>query len=221
MTENIRVVIADDQTTVRAGVRVLVDTAAGLAVVGEAATGIGAIELTRQERPDVLLMDIRMPELDGIEATRRIVSDPDVSGVRILILTTFDLDEYVFAALRAGASGFLLKDTPPAELIQAIKIVASGEALLAPSVTRKLIEEFARRPASAVQITRRLDSITQREREVLYLVGLGQSNNEIADSLHLSRATVKSHVSHLLAKLQARDRSQLVIAAYEAGLMTA
>jgi len=209
----ISVVVADDQVLVRAGFRVLVDTAPDLRVVGEAGTGEEAVEVARRARPDVVLMDIRMPKVDGIEATRRILGSG--ATTRIMILTTFDLDEYVFAALRAGASGFLLKDTPPGELLAAIRVIAAGEGLLAPTVTRRLIEEFTRRPAPAV---RGLDGVTGREREVLGLIGAGLSNTEIAQRLQLTVATVKSHVGRLLMKLQARDRAQLVIAAYEAGL---
>ena len=209
----ISVVVADDQVLVRAGFRVLVDTAPDLRVVGEAGTGEEAVEVARRVRPDVVLMDIRMPKVDGIQATRRIL-EPG-SATRIMILTTFDLDEYVFAALRAGASGFLLKDTPPADLLAAIRVIAAGEGLLAPTVTRRLIEEFARRPVPA---TRNLEGVTGREREVLCLIGSGLSNTEIAQRLQLTVATVKSHVGRLLMKLEARDRAQLVIAAYEAGL---
>ena len=209
----ISVVVADDQVLVRAGFRVLVDTAPDLRVVGEAGTGEEAVEVARRVRPDVVLMDIRMPKVDGIQATRRIL-EPG-SATRIMILTTFDLDEYVFAALRAGASGFLLKDTPPADLLAAIRVIAAGEGLLAPTVTRRLIEEFARRPVPA---TRNLEGVTGREREVLCLIGAGLSNGEIAHRLQLTVATVKTHVGRLLMKLQARDRAQLVIAAYEAGL---
>jgi DNA-binding NarL/FixJ family response regulator len=210
---SISVVVADDQVLVRAGFRVLVETAPDLRVVGEAGTGEEAVEVVRRVRPDVVLMDIRMPKVDGIEATRRILG-PGAS-TKIMILTTFDLDEYVFAALRAGASGFLLKDTPPGDLLAAIRVIAAGEGLLAPTVTRRLIEEFARRPAPA---TRSLGGVTGREREVLGLIGAGLSNSEIAQRLQLTVATVKSHVGRLLMKLQARDRAQLVIAAYEAGL---
>jgi DNA-binding NarL/FixJ family response regulator len=209
----ISVVVADDQVLVRAGFRVLVDTAPDLRVVGEAGTGEEAVEVAGRVRPDVVLMDIRMPKVDGIQATRRILGLG--SNTRIMILTTFDLDEYVFAALRAGASGFLLKDTPPADLLAAIRVIAAGEGLLAPTVTRRLIEEFARRPVPA---TRNLEGVTGREREVLCLIGAGLSNAEIAQRLQLTVATVKSHVGRLLMKLQARDRAQLVIAAYEAGL---
>ncbi len=211
----ISVVIADDQVLVRAGFRVLVNTAPDLRVVGEAGTGQQAVEVARQARPDVVLMDIRMPKMDGIEATRHILARAH-PGPRVMILTTFDLDEYVFAALRAGASGFLLKDTPPGDLLAAIRVIAAGEALLAPTVTRRLIEEFARRPGPSAQ--RNLDGITGREREVLGLIGAGLSNTEIAERLQLTVATVKSHVGRLLMKLAARDRAQLVIAAYETGL---
>jgi DNA-binding NarL/FixJ family response regulator len=213
----INVVVADDQALVRGSFRVLVETAPGLRAVGEAANGAEAVELAGRVRPDVVLMDIRMPEVDGIEATRRICRDPATAGVRVLILTTFDLDEYVFAALRAGASGFLLKDTPPADLLTAIEVVATGEALLAPSVTRRLIAEFTSRPERSRPVT--LDCVTDREREVLLLIGRGRSNAEIAAELHLGMATVKTHIGRLLSKLAARDRAQLVIAAYESGLV--
>jgi DNA-binding NarL/FixJ family response regulator len=216
----LRVAVCDDQTLVRAGFRVLIDTTPGLSVVGEAGTGTAAVELIRRERPDVALMDIQMPEMDGIEATRRLLGGPEPVPVRVLILTTFDLDRYVFAALRAGASGFLLKDTPPNDLLAAIRVIADGEALLSPRVTRRLVAEFAKRPAVAVEAAHRLDGVTEREREVLVLVARGLSYTEIAAELYLSIATAKSHVGHLLTKLGARDRAQLVIAAYEAGLMT-
>jgi DNA-binding NarL/FixJ family response regulator len=216
----LRVAVCDDQTLVRAGFRVLIDATPGLSVVGEAGTGVAAVELIRRERPDVALMDIQMPEMDGIEATRRLLGGPEPVPVRVLILTTFDLDRYVFAALRAGASGFLLKDTPPNDLLAAIRVIADGEALLSPRVTRRLVAEFAKRPAVAVEAAHRLDGVTEREREVLVLIARGLSNTEIAAHLHLSIATAKSHVGRLLTKLGARDRAQLVIAAYEAGLVT-
>jgi DNA-binding NarL/FixJ family response regulator len=216
----LRVAVCDDQTLVRAGFRLLIDTTPGLSVVGEAGTGAAAVELIRRERPDVALMDIQMPEMDGIEATRRLLGGPEPVPVRVLILTTFDLDRYVFAALRAGASGFLLKDTPPNDLLAAIRVIADGEALLSPQVTRRLVAEFAKRPAVAVEAAHRLNGVTEREREVLMLIARGLSNTEIAAELHLSIATAKSHVGRLLTKLGARDRAQLVIAAYEAGLMT-
>jgi DNA-binding NarL/FixJ family response regulator len=215
----IRVLVADDQALVRGSFRVLVETAPGLTAVGEAANGAEAVELAARVRPDVVLMDIRMPEVDGIEATRRICGDPATAGVRVLILTTFDIDEYVFAALRAGASGFLLKDTPPADLLTAIEVVATGEALLAPSVTRRLISEFTSRPERAGPVA--LDGVTDREREVLARIARGRSNAEIAADLHLGMATVKTHIGRLLSKLAARDRAQLVIAAYESGLVRA
>lgn len=213
----LRVVVADDQALLRGSFRVLIDTAPGLRTVGEAGTGAEAVELAESERPDLVLMDVRMPEMDGIEATRRICGD--LPGVRVLILTTFDLDSYVYSALRAGASGFLLKDTPPADLLSAIRVVASGEALLAPSVTRRLIAEFVRRPGPAQPPPAGLDGVTERECEVLTLIARGLSNTELAEHLHLSPATVKTHIGHLLAKLRARDRAQLVIAAYETGLV--
>ncbi|GCE01984.1 response regulator transcription factor [Embleya hyalina] len=218
---NIRVLVADDQALVRAGFRVLVESDPDLTVVGEAANGAQAVELIRRERPDVVLMDIQMPELDGIEATRQVLAEgPQPPTTRVLVLTTFDLDEYVFAALRAGASGFLLKDTPPADLLAAIRVVAAGDGLLSPGVTRRLIEEFAQRPLAAVRAPALLGGITDREREVLHEVARGRSNAEIAERLHLSLSTTKTHVSRLLLKLDARDRAQLVIAAYEGGLMS-
>jgi DNA-binding NarL/FixJ family response regulator len=220
VTARVRVLVVDDQDLLRGSFRVLIDTAPDLVTVGEAATGAEAVEFARRHRPDVVLMDVRMPQMDGIEATRRICGSPATAGVRVLILTTFDLDEYVYAALQAGASGFLLKNTPPGELLAAIRVVASGDALLAPSVTRRLIAEFARRPRSAQPPGRTLDGLTQREREVLTLVATGLSNSEIAGHLHLSPATVKTHLGHLLAKLGARDRAQLVIVAYETSLVT-
>ncbi|KAA2265693.1 response regulator transcription factor [Solihabitans fulvus] len=219
MTEPVRVLVADDQALLRGSFRVLVDTAPGLTVVGEAATGAEAVELTRAERPDVVLMDVRMPELDGIEATARICADPETSGTRVLILTMFDLDRYVYAALRAGASGFLLKDTRPANLLAAIHVVAAGEGLFAPTVTRRLVAEYTRQPEAARPRAARLAGVTERELEVLGLIARGLSNGEIAAHLHLGAGTVKSHVSHLLAKLHARDRAQLVIAAYDAGVV--
>jgi DNA-binding NarL/FixJ family response regulator len=216
----IKVLVADDQTLVRAGFRVLVESAPDLEVVGEAGDGVEAVELARQELPDVVLMDIRMPRMDGLEATRRIVALDRAEAVRVLVLTTFDLDEYVYQALRAGASGFLLKDTPPADLLAAIRVVAAGDALLAPSVTRRLIAEFARRPEPSAVTPAALASLTEREREVLALVARGLSNAEIAELLVVSGATAKTHVSRVLAKLQARDRAQLVMLAYETGLVT-
>ena len=215
----IRVLVADDQALVRGSFRLLVDTDPGLQVIGEAATGAEAIEIATRDKPDVLLMDIRMPVMDGIEATRQITASGQTAGVRVLILTTFDLDDYVYAALRAGASGFLLKDTPPADLLTAIRVIAAGDALLAPAITRRLIAEFARRPQPSQQPVAALAGVTGREREVLTLIGRGLSNPEIAQALHVTMATTKTHVSRLLAKLGARDRAQLVIAAYETGLI--
>ncbi|MFC7533742.1 response regulator [Actinoplanes sp. GCM10030250] len=215
----IRVLIADDQALLRASFRLLVDSTPGLLAVGEAGTGAEAVDLARREQPDVILMDIRMPEMDGIEATRRICGSAETPGTRVLILTTFDYDEYVFAALRAGASGFLLKDAAAAELIAAVQVVAGGDALLAPAITRRLIAHFAARPEPAARPAAGLDTVTEREREVLTLVAGGLSNTEIAEHLQLSLATVKSHIGRLLAKVHARDRAQLVIVAYETGLV--
>jgi DNA-binding NarL/FixJ family response regulator len=215
---SIGVVVVDDQALVRGGLRVLVDSAPDLAVLGEAADGSEAVAMADRVRPDVMLMDIRMPVMDGLEATRRITASDATSGVRIVVITTFDLDEYVYAALRAGASGFLLKDTPPDEMLAAIRIVAGGEALLAPSVTRRLIEQFVSRPEPAVRSEDALKHLTAREREVLALVARGRSNAEISGDLLMSPATAKTHVSRLLTKLGARDRAQLVVIAYETGL---
>ncbi|RMI41524.1 DNA-binding response regulator [Actinomadura harenae] len=213
--------VADDQALLRGSFRALIETTPDLTVVGEAATGAEAVDLCRALRPDVVLMDVRMPHMDGIEATRRIQGSADTAGVRVLILTMFDMDAHVFSALRAGAAGFLLKDTPPADLLNAVRVVAAGEALLAPAVTRRLIAEFARHPASEPAPSPALDGVTDRERQVLTLVARGLSNTEIAERLHLSLATVKTYIGRLLTKLQARDRAQLVIVAYESGLVTA
>jgi DNA-binding NarL/FixJ family response regulator len=218
----IRVIVADDQALVRAGFRVLIDSAPDLEVVAQAADGAEAVELTRAHRPDVVLMDIRMPVMDGLEATRRVVELDLEPAVRVLILTTFDLDEYVFAALKAGASGFLLKDTPPADLLTGIRVIAAGEALLAPSITKHLIEEYVRRPESPTQLADvQLHGLTDRETEVLAHVAKGWSNAEIAANLYLTPATVKTHQSRLLMKLGARDRAQLIVVAYESGLVSA
>ncbi|MET8356332.1 response regulator transcription factor [Micromonospora sp. NPDC005171] len=215
----IRVLIADDQALLRGSFQLLVDLSPDCTTVGEAGTGAQAVALTEQHRPDVVLMDVRMPEMDGIEATRRICADPATAGTRVIILTTFDLDEYVYGALRAGASGFLLKDTPPADLLTGIRVVAAGEGLLAPTVTRRLIDEFARQPEPTRPLPRQLDGVTDREREVLALIARGLSNAELAAHLNLSQATVKTHVGRLLTKLAVRDRAQLVIVAYETGLV--
>ena len=215
----IRVAVADDQALVRAGFEVLIDSADDLEVVATAANGAEAVELARREHPDVVLMDIRMPIMDGLEATRHIVALDPQATTRVLILTTFDLDEYVFAALKAGASGFLLKDTRPADLLAGIRTVAAGEALLSPSITRHLIEEYIRRP-DAGPTPPTLQTLTDREREVLILVARGLSNAEIAERLFVSPATAKTHLARLLMKLNARDRAQLVVVAYETGLVT-
>ncbi|MEV8516978.1 response regulator transcription factor [Dactylosporangium sp. NPDC051484] len=217
----IRVLIADDQALLRGSFRLLVDLTPDCTTVAEAGTGAETVALTAEHRPDVVLMDVRMPGMDGIEATRLICGDPATAATRVLILTTFDMDEYVYGALRAGASGYLLKDTPPPDLLAGIRLVAAGEAMLAPSVTRRLIGEFARRPEMPQTVARRLDGVTEREREILTLVARGLSNAEIAERLRLSLATVKTHVGRLLNKLRVRDRAQLVIVAYETGLITA
>ena len=234
----IRVLLADDQKLIRAGFRVLLEAAADVEVVGEAVNGEEAVALARAERPDVIMMDIRMPEVDGLEATRRIAADADLAGVKVVILTTFETDDYVYQALRAGASGFLVKDAEPEDLIRAVRVVARGEALLSPSVTRRVIATFAgraraaglavgpgtkegghraapRRPRPGCDLSR----ITEREREVLSLVAEGLSNDEIATRLYLSPLTTKTHVSRIMTKLDARDRAQLVVIAYESGLV--
>jgi DNA-binding NarL/FixJ family response regulator len=216
----IRVLLADDQALIRAGFRVLVDAADDLEVVGEATGGGQAVDLARRARADVVLMDIRMPGVDGLEATRRICADEDLAGVKVIILTTFESDEYVYQALRAGASGFLVKDTEPAELLQAIRVVARGDALLSPSVTRRLITDVARRPEPPPASGQVLSALTDREREVMALVAEGMSNDEIAARLFLSPLTSKTHVSRIMTKLNARDRAQLVVIAYESGLVT-
>jgi DNA-binding NarL/FixJ family response regulator len=214
---SIRVLLADDQTLVRAGFRVLLEKAGDVEVVDEASSGAEALEMVRRHRPDDVLMDIRMPELDGIQATRRILADERTSGTRVVVLTTFELDEYVFEALRAGASGFLLKDIEPDDLRNAVRIAARGEALLSPSVTRRLIDEFVRKSPSPREADR-LEELTAREREVVTLVAEGLSNDEIGGRLYMSPATAKTHVSRAMAKLGARDRAQLVVIAYETGL---
>ncbi|HEY0716175.1 MAG TPA: response regulator transcription factor [Streptosporangiaceae bacterium] len=217
----IRVLLADDQALIRAGFRVLLEADPGLTVVGEAVDGRQAVDLARRQRADVVLMDIRMPEMDGLEATRRIAADEDLAGVKVIILTTFETDEYVFQAIRAGASGFLVKDTEPADLLQAIRVVERGDALLSPSVTRRLITDLAARPAGpAPAASRLLAALTDREREVMALVATGLSNDEIATRLYLSPLTAKTHVSRTMTKLGARDRAQLVVLGYETGLVT-
>jgi DNA-binding NarL/FixJ family response regulator len=214
----IRVALADDQALVRSGFAALLGAEDDMEIAGEAANGEDAVRLAEAERPDVLLMDIRMPVLDGIEATRRIASNPALAGVHVVILTTFELDEYIFDGLRAGAAGFLVKDTDAAELIRAVRVVAGGDALLSPTVTRRLIAEFSAtartsRPVAGV------DELTPREREIVRLIGTGLSNEEIAAQLYVSRSTVKTHAGRAMLKLAARDRAQLVVAAYEAGLV--
>ena len=211
----VRVLLADDQDLVRAGFRMILETQADVEVVGEAGDGVEAVAATRRLQPDVVLMDIRMPNLDGLQATEQIVAAR--SGSRVVILTTFDLDEYVYQALTAGASGFLLKNAPPERLIDAVRVVAAGDALLAPSITRRVIEQFARLPPPGG--TDALVGLTDRERQVLQLLARGLSNAEIAEQLFVSGATIKSHVAHLLAKLQLRDRVQAVVLAYESGLV--
>jgi DNA-binding NarL/FixJ family response regulator len=214
----IGVLLADDQALVRGGFRALLDAEPDIRVVAEARNGREAVSATRAARPDVVLMDIRMPEVDGLEATRELVADPRLDGVRIVILTTFELDEYVFEAIRAGASGFLVKDTEPVDLLAAVRLVAGGEALLSPSVTRRVIEEFANRAKEPPPVAG-LEELTEREREVMGLVAGGLSNDEIAARLVVSPATAKTHVSRAMVKLGARDRAQLVVLAYEYGLV--
>ncbi len=215
----IRVLLADDQSLIRAGFRILLESADDIEVVGEAVDGAQAAELARRHRADVVLMDIRMPNVDGLEATRRIAADDNLAGVRVIILTTFESDEYVYQAIRAGASGFLVKDSEPAELIQAVRVVARGEALLSPSITRKLITDLASRPDSPRPTGHELDVLTEREREVMTLVAAGLSNDEIAGRLYVSPLTAKTHVSRIMTKLDAHDRAQLVVLAYECGLV--
>ena len=217
----IRVLIADDQAMVRAGLSLIVRPVEDIEIAGEAGDGQEAVELARELRPDVVLMDVRMPRLDGIEATRRVLAATAPQPARVLILTTFDLDEYVYAALRAGASGFMLKDEPPDHLLAGIRTVAAGDALLAPAVTRRLIEEFIRRPDLTAPDGSGLAELTGREREILELLARGRSNDEIAQELCLSRATVKTHVGSVFRKLELRDRAQAVIFAYECGLVRA
>ncbi|MBT2442057.1 response regulator transcription factor [Streptomyces sp. ISL-36] len=214
----IRVLLADDQSLVRAGFRALLDAQPDIEVAGEAADGEEAATRARELRPDVVLMDIRMPRVDGLAATRRITGDPELGAVKVVMLTTFELDEYVFEAIRSGASGFLVKDTEPEELLRAVRAVVDGDALLSPGVTRRLIEEFAARSKAPVGATG-LDELTEREREVMALVGIGLSNEEIARRLVVSPLTAKTHVSRTMVKLGARDRAQLVVLAYESGLV--
>ena len=214
----IRVVVADDQALVRSGFTALLDAQPDIEVVGEAGDGAHALQLVREHHPDVILMDIRMPGVDGLAATREIAADPALAATRVVILTTFDLDEYVFAAVRAGASGFLVKHTEPDELLRAIRQVVDGGALMSPHVTRRLLDEFAAR-AREPETTLDVSSLTDREREVVTLVGEGLSNDEIAERLYMSAATAKTHVSRAMLKLGARDRAQLVVFAYEAGLV--
>ena len=217
---SVRVAVADDQPLVLEGFATIVSRAPDLVLVGQASDGEAAVRLARDTRPEVFLMDVRMPVLDGIEATRRITADPDITGVRVLILTTFDLDEYVFSALRAGASGFLLKDVGPEALVEGIRVVAAGDALLAPRITGRLIEQYTRRPEGVPLDERALRVLTERERQVLTLVGKGLSNQDIAERLFMSPATAKTHVVRTMSKLHARDRAQLVVIAYETGLVS-
>ena len=216
----IKVLLADDQPLIRAGLRLLLDAEDDLEVVGEAADGLEAITLARRLAPDVVVMDIRMPHVDGLEATRRIVADPALASVKVVVLTTFDLDEYVFEAIRSGATGFLLKDSEPADVVRAVRLADTGEALMSPSVTRRLIAEFAARPEHRAVDIDALRELTDREREVVGLVAGGLSNDEIADTLFISPATARTHVSRAMTKLGARDRAQLVVAAYESGLVS-
>ena len=215
----IRVLVADDQALVRAGFVALLDAQDGIAVIAEADTGAAALAAARELRPDVVLMDIRMPEMDGLAATRAIAAEPALVNVRVVVLTTFELDEYVFEAMRAGASGFLVKHTEPAELVRAVRVVADGEALLSPSVTRKLVSEFAARTKQPAGPSTAMAELTSREREVMALVAEGLTNAEIGVRLFMSPATARTHVSRILTKLGARDRTQLVVMAYESGLV--
>ena len=217
---NIRVTVVDDQTLVHGKFAMVLGHEADIEVVAEGGTGVEALEVAHEHRPDVIVMDIRMPEMDGLEATTRILAEADWP-VRILIVTTFDPDEYIYKALRAGASGFVLKDTPPAELVKAVRVVAEGGALLSPSVTRRLIGRFAERRGVDPSLASRLDELTGREREVLVAIARGQNNREISESLFIGAATVKTHVSNILSKLGVRDRAQAVVFAYESGLIEA
>ena len=215
----IRVLVADDQALVRAGFVALLDAQEGIEVIGEADTGTRALATARELRPDVVLMDIRMPEMDGLAATREIAADPALAEVRVVVLTTFELDEYVFEAMRAGASGFLVKHTEPADLVRAVRVVAEGDALLSPTVTRRLVSEFAARTKRPAGPAADLSELTSREREVMTLVAEGLTNAEIGARLFMSPATARTHVSRILTKLGARDRTQLVVLAYESGLV--
>ena len=216
----VRVVLADDQALVRVGIKALAESEPDLEVVGEASDGRAAVRVVKETHPDVVVMDIRMPGLDGLEATRIIAADPDLNQVKVLILTTFELDEYVFEALRAGAGGFLLKDADPSELLQAIRVVAAGEALLSPSVTRRVVEAFVAKPIPHRPRTSLIAQLTEREREIVALAGIGFSNQEIAARLFISPATARTHVSRAMQKVEARDRAQLVVFAYETGLVS-
>jgi DNA-binding NarL/FixJ family response regulator len=216
----VRVALVDDQALLRAGLRALLDAEDGLEVVGEAGDGDQAVAVARDQRPDVVLMDIRMPGVDGLEATRRIAADAELSGVKVVVLTTFEVDEYVFEALRAGAAGFLLKEADPGEIVRAVRVVAEGESLLSPSVTRRVVETFAGGAGPSGPAVSGLDELTEREAEIVALVGTGLSNGEIAERLVISPATARTHVSRAMLKLGARDRAQLVVFAYEAGLVT-
>jgi DNA-binding NarL/FixJ family response regulator len=215
----IRVVVADDQALVRVGCRTLLEAEDDIEVIAEADTGVAAVKAVQATRPEVVLMDVRMPGLDGLEATRRITADPVLADVRVLILTTFEIDEYVFEALRAGASGFLLKDAEPGDLVRAVRVVAGGEALLSPTVTRRLIAEFVARPERRAASPASLEALTDREREVLSHIATGLSNDELAETLVISPATVRTHINRVMTKLAARDRAQLMVMAYEAGLV--
>jgi DNA-binding NarL/FixJ family response regulator len=217
---SVRVLLVDDQALIRAGFRMILDAEEGIEVVGEAGDGEQAVHSAKRLKPHVVLMDIRMPEMDGIEATRKIVADGDGEAPKVLMLTTFDLDEYVYDALRAGASGFLLKDVPAEQLAEGIRVVAEGEALLAPTVTRRLIAEFARGPSPSAEAPAAVDDLTPRELEVFKLIARGMSNAEIAEELVVSETTVKTHVARILTKMGLRDRVQAVVAAYESGLVS-